>query len=182
VKRSLVRHPGRARIKPAPAREPEARSAPDRRAATLMPPRWAKVARPRLIRREVRESLSPGALDLLLAHAEVVIEGDQALGRRNDGAPQVFATVMVTIDLPRCAERFREPADAETVLRVVELLRESASLRLRLVELARPRLAALAGVAPDTLEISLEPQLRADGVRLLIDGDAVGWPRAARRR
>ncbi|MBX7083703.1 MAG: hypothetical protein K1X88_31125 [Nannocystaceae bacterium] len=147
-----------------------------------MPPRWAKVARPRLIRREVRESLSPGALDLLLAHAEVVIEGDQALGRRNDGAPQVFATVMVTIDLPRCAERFREPADAETVLRVVELLRESASLRLRLVELARPRLAALAGVAPDTLEISLEPQLRADGVRLLIDGDAVGWPRAARRR
>jgi hypothetical protein len=150
-------------------------------AGAMPPPAWAKVSRIRLIRREVRETLSAGALDLLLEHAEVVIEGSHELGESRPGPRQVFATVMITIDLPRCANRFREPPDAATAERIAELLRDATVLRPRLVALARPRLAELAELAPDALDLSLEIHVRADGVRVLIDGDLAGWPRAHRR-
>jgi hypothetical protein len=155
----------------------------------LARPGWARVHRIRLIRREFRESLSAGALDLLLAHAELVVEGSGEIDCRDPrggNAPthlgeRVYVTLMLTIDLSRCADGFREPADAATAERVAELMRETPTLRTRLLALARPRLAELAGIGEDALEIALEPQVRADGVRVLVDGDAVAWPRARRR-
>lgn len=154
----------------------------------LVPPRWARVQRIRLIRREVRESLSAGALDLLLADAELVVEGSGELSSRARSEPtrspseRVFATVMLTIDLARVADRFREPADAATAERVAELMRVEPKVRDRLVALARPRLAALVGVDEEAVDISIEPHVRADGVHVLVDGDAVAWPRARANR
>ncbi|HET6585399.1 MAG TPA: hypothetical protein VFG69_18200 [Nannocystaceae bacterium] len=147
----------------------------------LVPPRWARVQRIRLIRREVRESLSAGALDLLLADAELVVEGGGEVSSRqppSSSGSTVFATVMLTIDLARVADRFREPADAATAERVAELMRVEPRVRDRLVALARPRLAALVGVGQEAVDISLEPHVRADGVHVLVDGDAVAGPRA----
>ena len=146
------------------------------------------MQRIQLIRREVRESLSSGALDLLLAQAELVVEGSGEIASRGPASPsargseRVYATVMWTIDLGRVADRFREPADAATAERVAKLMRAEPTLRERLVALARPRLAALAGVAEDALEISIEPNVRADGVHVLVDGDAVAWERPRTRR
>lgn len=150
------------------------------------------MQRIRLIRREVRESLSSGALDLLLAQAELVVEGSGEIAAPSSSAPgsarargpeadRVYATVMWTIDLARVADRFREPADAATAERVAELMRAEPTLRPRLVALARPKLAALAGVAEDALEITVEPHVRADGVLVLVDGDAVAWERVRGR-
>lgn len=120
-----------------------------------------------------------GALDLMLAHADVVVEGGGEIVPADAGAAgRVYATVMVTIDLERCAQRFREPADAATAERVAELMRDASAVQRRLVELARPRLSALARLPPTTLEISLHTNIRADGPRLLIDGDVMAWPRA----
>jgi hypothetical protein len=154
-----------------------------------VPPRWARVQRIRLIRREVRESLSAGALDLLLADAELVVEGSSELSSRSRSEPasrspgeRIFATVMLTIDLARVADRFREPADAATAERVAELMRVEPKVRDRLVALARPRLAQLVGVAQEAVDISIEPHVRADGVHVLVDGDAVAWPRARANR
>ena len=136
----------------------------------------------RLIRREIRESLSAGALDLLLAHAELVVEGSGEIGTaQRPIGERVYVTLMLTIDLSRCADGFREPADAATAERIAELMRETPTVRTRLLALARPRLAELAGLDEDALEIALEPQVRAEGVRVLVDGDAVAWPRARRR-
>jgi hypothetical protein len=143
-------------------------------ARALIEPRWAKVERIRLIRREVRESLGLGAIDLLLAHGDLVVEGGEAIA---SDCGRVYATLMVTIDLSRCAERVREPADVATAERLVELLRDAASLRVKLAELARPHLAALAGLAPEAIELSIQPSVRSDRVALLIDGDAVAWAR-----
>lgn len=176
----------RSRKTPVPAAAPAAprRATPLDVAAErgLVRPRWARVHRIRLIRREVKESLSAGALDLLLEHAELVVEGSGEIGSpAAEGHARVYATVMLTIDLSRCAEGFREPADAATAERVAELMRETTAVRTRLLALARPRLAELAGLAEDALEISLEPQVRAEGVRVLVDGDAVAWPRMRRR-
>jgi hypothetical protein len=164
------------------------------------------VRRIPLIRREVRESLSPSALELLFAGAELIVEGDRDLARRARNEDRGYATVMVTIDLasrgsapegpsrgsapegpsrgsapegPSVADLMREPADVATAERVAELMRGSALVRRRLIELARPRLADMFGQAARSLRIELLPVVRVSGARILIDGDAVVMLRRA---
>lgn len=157
-------------------------------ARTLLGPMWPRVRRIPLIRREVRETLSDNALELLFGSADLLVEGERDLdggkigvqGRETDRA---YATVMVTLDLTRCASLLREPPDEATAERVAELMRGSASVRRQLIELARPKLAAL--VEPfftsplhgearaRALRIELLPVVRVAGARILIDGDAV---------
>ncbi|MEM6994341.1 MAG: hypothetical protein AAF721_27755 [Myxococcota bacterium] len=140
----------------------------------LPAPPWARVQRVQLVRREVREYLPPTAVQLLLARAECVVEGGDELGPAA-GPPgrRVYATVMATIDLEGGAGLFREPADEATAQRVAELLESTPGVARRLVELARPELSRLAGAPAASLEISLEHHARAEGSRILIDGDAM---------
>jgi hypothetical protein len=155
---------------------------------------WPRVRRIPLIRREVRETLSDNALELLFGSAELLIEGERDLesGRGQDG-DRVYATVMVTLDLTRCASLLREPADEATAERVAELMRGSAAVRRQLIELARPKLAELVEpffgepffTSPPpswdphgeararALRIELLPVVRVVGARILIDGDVV---------
>jgi hypothetical protein len=137
----------------------------------LLGPMWLRVRRIPLIRREVRESLSDNALELLFGSAELLVEGE----RDGQGqADRAYATVMVTLDLARCASVLREPADEATAERVAELMRGSASVRRQLIELARPKLAELVGEARERMvRIELLPVVRVSGARILIDGDAV---------
>jgi hypothetical protein len=158
--------------------DPRAR-APGRTASPLAAPRWAKVEKIRLIRREVRETLGIGAIDLLLARADVVIEGDRA--PTHDG--RVYATFMITIDLKRCIADVRDPADAATAERLAELLADADVLRDRMLRMATAHLSSIAARAEDELEISLEISVRHDGTRVLVDGDAVASrPGTTRRR
>lgn len=146
----------------------------------LLQPRWARVTRVQLIRREIRETLGQSALEVLFSAAEHVVEGSAELsesGRKGGEArpvARVYATVMVTIDLRACSAYFREPADEATAQRVAELMQESDRVAQQIAVLARPKLAELAGIAPERLEVSLQHQVCADGTRILIDGDAMG--------
>jgi hypothetical protein len=150
-------------------------------ARTLLGPIWPRVRRIPLIRREVRETLSDNALELLFGSAELLVEGERDLedGRMNH-PDRAYATVMVTLDLTRCASLLREPADEATAERVAELMRGSASVRRQLIELARPKLAELVepffthgDARARALRIELLPAVRVAGTRILIDGDAV---------
>jgi hypothetical protein len=130
------------------------------------------VARVQLIRREVREFLSPSAVDLLFAHADAVVEGGLESGE-TDAPDRAYATVMVTIELGRCAELFREPADEATAQALAELMRTDARVRERLLALARRELARVSGRAETRLSAQLEHQVRVEGRRLLLDADAM---------
>lgn len=156
---------------------PVGRSAP----CGLAAPRWAKVDRIRLIHREVRERLSPGAIDLLFSHGELVVEGSEAVAALS-GTDRVYATVMLTIELARCAEQIREPIDTATAERLGELMREHPAVPHKLTALARPHLARLAKLPAEQLEITVQTTMRSDAMQLLIDGDAVAWPRVTRSR
>lgn len=133
---------------------------------------WARVGKIQLIRREVREFLPASAVELLFAHAEHVVEGGMELGE-GGVAHRAYATVMVTIDLARCADLFREPADEATAQRLAELMTEDRSVHDRLVTFARRELARISGLSTKRLRVSLEHQVRAEGCRLLLDGDAM---------
>ncbi len=140
-------------------------------ARELLGSAWPRVRRIALIRQEVRESLSTSALDLLFQDAELIVEG--ARGTHEGGQGQGYATVMVTVDLARAAALLRERADEATAERVTELMRGSAVVRRRLIDMAKPRLAQLFGVAARTMRVELLPVVRFAGTKILIDGDAV---------
>ncbi len=142
--------------------------------AGLPKPPWARVQRVQLIRREVREVLSPGAVEVLFDHAEVVVEGGEELGARRAGADRrLFATVMVTIDLARCAPYFREPADEATARRVAELLETEPRVKRRLKELAGRELAQLAEVERGSMSLTVETSVRVEGTAVLVDIDTM---------
>lgn len=154
-------------------------------ARELLAPSWSRVRRIPLIRREIREFLSPRALEILFEAAngaELIVEG--APDSRSTAADQGYATVMVTVDLanPGLAAILREPPDVATANRVAELMRGSGALREHLCALARPRLAEIFGADADSLGIELSPAVRVAGTTILIDGDAVVWLGSARSR
>ena len=143
--------------------------------AGLLPePRWASVQKVQLIRREIRETLSPSALEVLWRHGEHVIEGGGELSHgRGAAGRRFYATVMVTFDLRRCAAYFREPADVATAERLAELLIGSPRVKTKLIALARAELARLAQVPDSQLHIEMDHHARAEGTQVLIDGDAM---------
>jgi hypothetical protein len=146
-----------------------------KRLAGLLPDAgWASVQKVQLIRREIRETLSPSALEVLWRHGEHVIEGGRELGHGGGAAGRRFyATVMVTFDLRRCAAYFREPADVATAERLAELLIGSPRVKTKLIALARAELARLAQVPDSQLHIEMDHHARAEGTQVLIDGDAM---------
>lgn len=153
------------------ARRPRASAAPK---AQLPEPGWAKVQKVQLIRREVREVLAPSALELLFKYGEHVIEAGPELGRgRRAPGQRFYATVMVTIDLRRCAAHFCEPADVATADKLAELMLGSARVRQKLITLARPELARLAGVPAAQLHVEIDHHVRSEGTQVFIDGDAM---------
>lgn len=136
--------------------------------------RWSRVRKVQLIRREVREVLSPSALEVLWKYGEHVVEGGAELGHGR-GAPgrRFYATVMVTVDLRRCAAYFSEPADVATAERLAELMLGNPRVKQKLVALARPELARLAGVPAAQLLVEIDHHVRSEGTQVFIDGDAM---------
>ncbi len=143
-------------------------STPETWLAELPPLDWRRVSQIQLIRRVVREVMSPSALELLFAHSDHVVETGVDAG----DPTRLYATVMVTMDLQRCRESLREPVDPATAQRVAELLVE-ARVRRRLAELAARQLSERAGreIPPDAIDLELS--VRVDGCSILIDADAV---------
>lgn len=125
-----------------------------------------------MIRREIRESLSASALEMLLGRGELIVEGDRDLERPR-ASERGYATVMLTLDLAEQAGLLRERPDVATAERVAELMRGSKVVRRQLVELARPRLAEVFAAPANRLRIELSTAVRVVGTRILVDGDAV---------
>ena len=139
------------------------------------------MQRVQLIRREVREALSAGGVEVLFEHAELMVEGAEELGGRRAEDRRFFATVMATIDLVRCASCFREPADEATARRVVELMEVDPRVRERLCSLAGQEVARLALVDAESLALAVEIGMRSEGTAVLLDVDVVATL-ATRRR
>src|SRR4051794_3884396 len=80
-----------------------------------------------LFHREVRERLSPTALELLLGRAEIFVEGGTASGASAGGA--FLGSAMLTLDLERMADRLRSPIDGSLAARFCTALEQDAAAR-----------------------------------------------------
>ena len=131
-------------------------------------PAWARVEKVSLIRREVREFLSPNAVELLFSRAETVIETGE-----DPSGDAVYATVMVNLDLEAIEAVAREPADAATAHRLVELVTKDKGVAKRMKQLARPYLCEIAERSVALSEIKIDLRVRSEAATLLIDADAM---------
>lgn len=123
-----------------------------------------------LFRREVTERLSMTALDLLLQHAEIFVEGGTGSGASAGGA--FSGSAMLTMDLRH--ERLRPPHDEAMCRRLCEALsgdpRAKKAVVQRALEVGRARLDVPDDVRAGAL------RCRVDAHRLLVDVDLESSP------
>src|SRR5687768_15615147 len=107
-------------------------------------PAFVQGERLPLFARHVVERLSPTALGLLIARAEVFVEGAAATGASARGA--FLGSAMMTLHLGALGERLCETPSAELATRLCRALGDDPDARAQLVaralEVARARLAA----------------------------------------
>jgi hypothetical protein len=126
-----------------------------------------RATRVPVLRREVRETVPACAIELLVGHAECVVDGPRDV-RGSGGLREV--TLMWTIDLGACADLLAEPADAATAARLAALLPQAEGLARRLERAA----AAQLGVEGRRGSVRLEDlQIRAAGTRVLLDAEVI---------
>jgi hypothetical protein len=127
----------------------------------------ARAERLPLFEREVRERLSTTALDLIVAHAEVLAEGRP--GKGPTSRRSFFGSVMITVDLERLGAHLREAPSPSTAERLARELEADARARGVLRRLGAKAAGEVAGAA-----ITVHPsdvRIRAEGCRVLVDID-----------
>ncbi len=131
---------------------------------------WPKAEAIPLFHREIRERLSPTALALLLARAEIYVEGGTATGRSAKGA--FMGSAMLTLDLSTTEGRLRPPHDTRMAERLAAALADDPGARMALVaralEATRERLSVPCGLEAG------EPKIRVDGARVHVDLELEG--------
>jgi hypothetical protein len=135
--------------------------------ASLRP--MARATRIALFEREVRERLSRAALELVLARAEVISEGQRSVRAGRDA---YFGSTMLTIDLPALELLLRDACDAGTARRVAALLESDAQARVHIEALAAREAARVAGAIPSA--VSTHVAIRAQAAKVFIDIDVEG--------
>lgn len=126
----------------------------------------ARATRIALIEREVRERLSRAALDLVLARAEVISEGQSSV---RGGRQAYFGSTMLTIDLPSLELLLRDACDAGTARRLADLLTSDSEAGQRIESLAAREAARVAGATP--VAVSTHVNIRAQAAKVFIDID-----------
>lgn len=142
--------------------------------ALLARPRWTRVRKVALIRRQVREYLPVTTVEVLLSEGETVFESGAEVGVKAERARE-FGSMMVTVDLVALADRFRDRPDAATAARVAELLVDHPDLAPRLIARVRERLAGRRGDVSHW-DVEVDPCVRSEGARVFIDADIVAAP------
>lgn len=125
----------------------------------------AYVRRIGIFRREIRESVSPAALDLLLASAERISEGQIA-------AERYLGSTMLTVDLTRVHGVVQDACDVATAARLARHLEGEPHVKLALQELALKEARRIASCPLELVDA--EVRVRVEGTRLFLDVDVEG--------
>jgi hypothetical protein len=137
----------------------------------LLPARkpMVRAIRITLFEREIRERLSPAAMDLLFARADVISEGQRAA---RGGRDSYFGSTMLTIDLPALAVLLQDACDAGTAKRLAALLEGDAGAARRIQQLTERETARVAGAAPK--QVRTHVAIRSQGAKVFVDVDVEG--------
>lgn len=126
----------------------------------------ARAVRIALFQREIRVRLSPAALDLLFARADVISEGQREL---RGGRDSYFGSTMLTVDLPSLSALLSDACDAGTARRLAALLESDGEVARRVQVLAERETARVAGAQPG--QVGTHVTIRSQGAKVFIDVD-----------
>ncbi len=126
----------------------------------------ARAVRIALFQREIRVRLSPAALDLLFARADVISEGQRAMRGERDS---YFGSTMLTLDLPSLSALLSDACDAGTARRLAGLLESDPDVTRRVQQLAERETARVAGAPPR--QVGAHITIRSQGAKVFIDVD-----------
>jgi len=156
------------------------RSAPEEGAHAMRRRPMARATRVALFRREIREWISPPALEILLGAADIVAEGSF---EGTAGAEQLYlASIQATVDLPRCAAYIREPLDAAAARQLARHIHTDETARGLLMDLARREAERTAGCPLYELQVEIEASHRGESLLVALDVEARTQPVAPRVR
>lgn len=125
----------------------------------------AAARRISLIRREIRESVSPAALDLMLAGAGRISEG-------NVSGRHYFGSTMLTVELDRVTGQVREPCDVSTASRVAALMAADTRVLDRVIEVAAREARRICARELEIVETDV--RVRTEGAVIYLDVDIEG--------
>jgi len=125
-----------------------------------------RVRRIPLIEREIREHLSPAALDAVFSHAEIISEGESGTGQ---GKTSFLGSTMLTFDVSALAQILREPADEGTARRLAVLLAKDGSLDGRIAPIVRREVERISQGKAQS--VRGETRIRTQGTRVFVDID-----------
>lgn len=145
------------------------RRARDAGAAPLLLRPIARVERIGLFEREVRERLSRAAIDLLLARADLISEGQRTV---RNGRDVYLGSTMMTIDLQGLGSVLRDSPEAATARRLADLLSLDPVVAALVEAIAAREATKHAGTPPRTLNTELT--VTARGTKVFIDVDVEG--------
>jgi hypothetical protein len=126
----------------------------------------ARAIRIALFQREIRERLSPAALDLIFARAEIISEGQRAV---RGGHDSYFGSTMLTLDLPALSAQLSDACDAGTARRLAALLEADGSVARRIQQLSEREAARVAGEVPR--QVGTHITIRSQGAKVFVDID-----------
>lgn len=134
------------------------------RQPVLLPARkpMRRARRVSLFEREIHIRLSPAAVDVLLASASLLSEGELDDGRFN-------GSTMITIDLPRASIYLSEACDLATARHVEALIASDARVHARARAIAAAEAERLAGCVLRDLHIDI--RIRRSGRHFHLDMD-----------
>ena len=119
-----------------------------------------------IFEREIRERLSRAAVEVLLARADVLSEGQ----RLTRSGRQIFeGSTMLTLDLSLTVGLFREACDSGTARRLGAMLAQDTWARNRVRQIATKEAERLSHTKVH--EVSAEMRVSTKGVKVLIDVD-----------
>ena len=130
----------------------------------------ARVQRVALFQREVRERLSEAALDVLLARAELISEGQIAPLSREEN--RYYGSTMLTLNLSGASPFFREPMDAAAAARVADMLGKDPRVIPRFRALALKEAERVSGAKLAKLEMEIAVDARGENVLVDLDVEA----------
>ena len=129
----------------------------------------AKTIRVTLFEREVRERLSGAAIEILLAGAQVLSEGETGPAGPGRSGTMFFGSTMLTLDLAQAAERVRELCDGATARRIATMMSSDSRVTQQLRVLVEREARRLLGRTP--ADLATEVRFRTQGATLYIDID-----------
>ena len=130
----------------------------------------ARVTQIPLVVREVRERINPAALEILLAGARKLSEGQ--ISDLPDGSQRYFGSTMLTLDLANPGPYLRPGLDASDADKLAKAIRTQPSLAEAVRRLAIREAHRLAGVQLRNVEVEIRVAVRDCRVLLDLDVEA----------